>query len=99
MNDLWVLKCNILSIEHFLQHKIWDNQPVDVLQNHVVPQVLLRRPVVKVLSGKPQIEPEPGHEGLYPLLGGQKRLDVLIFQSGALLANEYVVHVDQDHPV
>lgn len=77
----------------------FDSQPVDVFQNHVVPQILLWRPVMEVLSGKPQIKLEPGHESLYSLLRVKKSLDIFLFQTGAFFANEYVVNVHQDHPI
>lgn len=54
---------------------------------------------MEVLPGKPQVELETRHQSLYPLLGGQQRHDVVLPEPGALLADEYIVYVDQDHAV
>ena len=54
---------------------------------------------MEVLAGKAEIELEAWHEGLYPLLGGQQSEHVVLLQSRALLAHEYVVHVYEDHAI
>lgn len=73
--------------------------PVHVLQKHIVPQILLGGAVMKVLARKPQVELKPRDQSLDPLLSGQQRHHVVLSQSGALLADEYVVDVDQNHPI
>ena len=73
--------------------------PVYVLQKHIVPQILLDGAVMKVLARKPQVELEPRDQRLDSLLSGQQRHHVVLSQSGAFLADEYVVDVNQNHPV